>query len=133
MKRVIISISVEDGADTNSLADLAEQVGADPTVWEWPDFWADVRDKVVSPAGDTTATDLPVDHDAGVRYLPWTDGWAVGFRAVHTDGREHYVYLNPSSGGDDEEHVANVFIYDGDAGDPSIDDPLSTHITLFEE
>lgn len=130
MKRIVIALSVDDDMDKHDIADCLG-LGDDPTVWEWSDFWADVRDSVVGPVGDTTRTDLPVDPEAGVRYYPWTDGYAVGFRAVNADGIEHFVYLNPSAGGDDPEHQPNVFVYDGTAGDPSIDTP-SVHINLFE-
>lgn len=64
------------------------------------------------------------DSDTGIEFIPWTDGWAVGFRLVHQDGHEEYIYLNPSSdGGGDPDHRSNVFVYQGKHGDPAMDTP----------
>jgi hypothetical protein len=64
------------------------------------------------------------DSDTGVTFVPWTDGWAVGFRLKHPDGHVEYIYLNPSSdGGGDPEHRSCVFVYQGESGDPALDTP----------
>jgi hypothetical protein len=56
----------------------------------------------------------------GMTYTPWTDGYAVGFKCEQ-DGKVEYLYLNPSS--DSDGGQPNVFVYHGEAGDPSIDGP----------
>lgn len=56
-------------------------------------------------------------------YVPWTDGYAVGYRVVFKDGsrQDQYIYLNPSSETDDG--IPNVFVYIGPHGDPAMDSP----------
>ena len=51
---------------------------------------------------------------------PWTDGHAVGFKYTDPKGEARYLYLNPSGGGDSPD----VFVYDGESGDPGQDSPL---------
>jgi hypothetical protein len=70
----------------------------------------------------------PVVSTEGVLYQPWTDGYAVGFKATHPDGRVEFVYLNPSSESDDGQPT--VFLYRGTAGTAEQDAPL-THIEIF--
>lgn len=60
-----------------------------------------------------------------MKYEPWTDGTAVGFKFTSPGGAVGYVYLNPSSA--DSEGVANVFVYQGHYGDPAMDTAI-THI-----
>jgi hypothetical protein len=68
------------------------------------------------------------DEDSGTLYEPWTNGYAVGFKATRqSDGQVEYIYLNPSGGSDDT--VATVFIYQG-KGDVVIDH-LPCYLTLF--
>lgn len=75
--------------------------------------------------------DPVTDETAGVVWHQWTDGMgAVGFEAVHPDGRSTYVYLNPSS--DSDDGVPNVFLYAGDAGRPDEDSALS-HVDVFAD
>jgi hypothetical protein len=62
------------------------------------------------------------DDDAGVVYRPWTDGWAVGYKASFTDGHSTYIYLNASGASDDA--TANVFVCQGRNGDIGADNPL---------
>lgn len=50
-KRVIVTVNVPEDAD---LWDLATQLACalpadDPTVWEWPDFWADLAEGLIGP------------------------------------------------------------------------------------
>jgi hypothetical protein len=72
---------------------------------------------------------VDTDEDSGATYRPWTDGWAVGFKAEHPDGRVAFIYLNPSGGSDDG--VPNVFLYCGPTGD-SAQDPPYHHYDLFD-
>lgn len=65
----------------------------------------------------------------GVLYVPWTNGYAVGFACRHRDGRVEYIYLNPSHATDDGQ--PNVFLYRGPHGDPSQDSP-SGDFDVFE-
>jgi hypothetical protein len=59
-------------------------------------------------------------------YEPWTDGYAVGFKATRkSDGRVEYVYLNPSSETDDGQ--PNVFLYAGSTGHPALDHSIVYH------
>jgi hypothetical protein len=69
------------------------------------------------------------DRDSGVKYVPWSDGSAAGFRCETSDGKVEYVYLNPSGGSDDG--VATVFLYWGTAGDPAQDAAI-THVAVGE-
>lgn len=62
-KRVLIAVSVPDEWDKDSIADMAtiqfctaKSPVPDPTVWEWPDFWADHRDQKVTALRDGTAS-----------------------------------------------------------------------------
>lgn len=61
-------------------------------------------------------------------YVPWTDGHAVGYRVTDDDGRDEFIYLNPSS--DDSDGEPNVFVYRGPHGDPSQDQPLHFYRVL---
>ena len=65
------------------------------------------------------------DDDAGVTFTPFiaSDG-RVGYHCRADNGREAYVYLNPSTGSDDVEHVPNVFVYVGGNNDPAMDEPI---------
>lgn len=63
----------------------------------------------------------PVHTPDGVKYLPWTNGYSIGYQCVFDDDRpDEYLYLNPSSESDDG--VPNVFVYQGPQGDPAIDE-----------
>ena len=78
-------------------------------------------------------TNEPIVTPEGVTYTPWTDGWAVGFKAEHKDGRVEYVYLNPSGEMDEEGSApGSVFVYTGKAGDPS-EDSAWHHYDMFTE
>lgn len=70
------------------------------------------------------------DVSHGVKWVPWSDGRAIGFRCEHPDGRVEYVYLNPSS--DSDDGTSNVFVYQGTEGDP-VQDPAYTHYVMFQE
>jgi hypothetical protein len=70
--------------------------------------------------------EVPDPESRIVRYLPWTDGYAIGFRLERDDGKVDHVYLNPSNN-DDGSDDPNVFVYSGPAGTPAIDGSL-THI-----
>lgn len=57
----------------------------------------------------------------GTSYLPWSDGWAVGFECHRRDGRLSFLYLNPS--GEVDEGGDSVFVYLGGKGHPAHDLP----------
>lgn len=79
---------------------------------------------------NTTIT-APVVKDNQATWEPWArDDGVVGWRVMHDDGREEYVYLFPAQESDDDSSVA--FVYHGTEGDPREDTPL-THIDLFTE
>jgi poly(3-hydroxybutyrate) depolymerase len=63
-------------------------------------------------------------------YIPWTDGYAVGFECRQGGKTISYVYLNPSSS--DSESAANVFLYHGPNGNPMMDAAL-THVLIGAE
>lgn len=63
-------------------------------------------------------------------YEPWSNGWAIGFKVTHPDGRVEFVYLNPSTLEDPEHETPNVFLYHGTTGDPS-DDGTVCYVDLF--
>jgi hypothetical protein len=71
---------------------------------------------------------MTITTEEGYVYEPWTNGYAVGFKATHQDGRVEYIYLNPSSA--DDDGAAIVFLYVGPTGDPEGDAP-STYEKLF--
>lgn len=55
-------------------------------------------------------------------FRPWTDGHAVGYEVELPGGRITYVYLNPSESYD--ASTPDVFLYQGDEGDPALDTPI---------
>lgn len=76
-------------------------------------------DVVDADGGYTIPAQLTIDQH--VTYEPYIGGRnEVGFRAVHADGRVEYLYLNPSYNPDGSD-VPNVFLYQGDSGDPAYD------------
>ena len=68
--------------------------------------------------------------DEGHVFEPVTDGWAMGYRVTHADGRVEFIYLNPSSS--DEGEKACAFVYIGPDGSPSGQDQPSHYYDLFE-
>ena len=74
---------------------------------------------------DFTVTDGPVT------FTPWTDGYAIGYQIHRTDGRDEYVYLNPSQSEDDEDDHS-VFLYTGTTGDAAYDHPWHFY-TVMED
>lgn len=58
-----------------------------------------------------------------MKYEPWTNGYAVGFKCTAASGNVSFVYLNPSS--EDSEGSPNVFVYCGPNGDPVNDNPAT--------
>ena len=71
-----------------------------------------------------------VDEGTGTTYEPWTDGYAVGFK-VERDGKVEFIYLNPSV--DDDAGEPNVFVYQGEYGDPSRDGPVHHYLVHERE
>ena len=83
----------------------------------------------ITPDGLVSLVGFPVyDPDADVLWQPWTNGFAVGFAVSDAQRRTHYVYLNPTQGGD--EAVASAFIYAGRAGDVDADAAI-THVDVL--
>lgn len=76
-----------------------------------------------------TITGCTIPTPEGVTYTPWSNGYAVGFKATHNDGRVEYLYLNPSSDTDDGQ--PNIFIYHGTTPDME-DARWSCFIDLFD-
>lgn len=66
---------------------------------------------------------VPFTHHGNVTasYIPWTNGYAVGFRIVRQDKPDEYIYLNPSS--EDDSGTPVVFVYQGPNGNPDTDMP----------
>jgi hypothetical protein len=95
---------------------VCEQAGAD---------WLPFRDLATIKSTRGTSVEVvwtsepSIVTPEGVTYTPWSDGYAVGFRCEREDGRVEYIYLNPSSETDDGQ--ANVFVYQGEHGDPARD------------
>jgi hypothetical protein len=60
-----------------------------------------------------------------MEYRPYIEGDSLpgrpGFECVAKDGSKTYIYLNPS---DDDGVDANVFVYEGETGDPNEDNPI---------
>lgn len=65
----------------------------------------------------------PVVTPQGVIYTPWTNGWSIGYRCQHADGRVEYLYLNASSSDDSDTEAGSVFVYQGEHADPAADTP----------
>lgn len=64
-------------------------------------------------------------EDDVVRYYPWTNGYAVGFRAAFRDGRpDELIYLVPTQSTAIEPDVT---LYAGHAGAPADDTALCWH------
>ena len=55
----------------------------------------------------------------GTVYEPWQDGDLVGFKVTDRNGKVSYIYLYPSD--EDSDGRSNVFLYQGETGDPSED------------
>lgn len=64
-----------------------------------------------------------------VKYEPWTNGYAVGFKCIQADGRVSYLYLNPSDEEGTEEEP-NVFLYQGPHGDFAMDAAIIHVVTV---
>lgn len=73
-----------------------------------------------------------VEDEHGTVYIPFTDGWAVGFKVTPPDGVVQWVYLNPSNA--DTNGESNVFLYhDEDEGSgPHFFGALS-HVVTYPE
>lgn len=78
--------------------------------------------------------DLIVPDTKGrtVIYRPWTDGYAIGFQVTRDDGKQEYIYLNPSNN-DDGSDDPNVFVYSGEHGNPANDMPWHHYVQRFGE
>lgn len=75
---------------------------------------------------NTTGFGFTFTSEEGHTYTPWTDGQAIGYKVTHgTTGEVKYLYLNPSSS--DESGDATVFPYEGEHGDPALDEPACNH------
>jgi hypothetical protein len=72
------------------------------------------------------------DESTGVTYSPYIDHGhgTAGYEVNHPDGRREFIYLCPSNGTDDG--VPNVFLYQGETGDPAGDSP-SHHYVVLED
>lgn len=57
----------------------------------------------------------------GTRYEPWFGNGMVGYKVTGASGKVRYVYLNPSD--EDSAGKSNVFLYEGETGDPAQDSP----------
>lgn len=58
-----------------------------------------------------------------VTYSPWLLGYdQVGLCCTDQDGKEIFIYLNPSS--DDSDGGPNVFVYRGPHGNPILDEAV---------
>lgn len=60
MKRMVVAVTVaDDTADADLALEVACHLGseADPTAWEWDNFWTDYSEGVVGPEGDSTTKD----------------------------------------------------------------------------
>jgi hypothetical protein len=75
------------------------------------------------------AENRTIEDTHGTAYTPWSDGWAVGFHVRTREGKESYVYLNPSS--DSDDGVSTAFLYHGPHGSPALDAAL-VHVDVSE-
>lgn len=73
------------------------------------------------------------DKASGVVYLPVVHpkNGMVGYRCQHRDGRETFIYFNPSDSSDDG--VPNVFVYEGEHFDPAQDAPSHHYVIEWPE
>ena len=69
------------------------------------------------------------DHEGGVTYEPWTDGYAIGFKCTRGEKVE-YIYLNPSQTDPECGEDPTVFLYHGETGEPWADRAL-VHVDCF--
>jgi hypothetical protein len=91
------------------------------------------------PGPDTTKNisllpTLTCEDAYGTKYIPWCDGWAVGFKVVPPDGVVQWVYLNPSSTDEGSERpCSTVFLYhDEDQGDGPHYTGALVHVETFD-
>lgn len=71
----------------------------------------------------------------GCIWRPWSDGFAVGFEVTHVPtGQVRYLYLNPSTEGDEDPDGAlgTTFLYWGGDGDSSRDAAL-TYVDVHDD
>lgn len=68
-----------------------------------------------------------IEHTPGPlvvdQYEPYVRDGMAGLKVTFEDGQIRYIYLNPSSTGEDVEDEPNVFVYFGRTGDPATDTP----------
>jgi hypothetical protein len=82
------------------------------------EIYAHLRARLLGPDPWAPRAWRRVDDSAGCTWEPWSDGWAVGFKATYR-GEVRYVVLNPSS----HPETPNVFLYEG-SGDNPMEQPV---------
>lgn len=80
-----------------------------------------MRGNVMSVLDDNVTT-----LSDGTAYVPVIRAGMVGYRCQHRDGRETFVYFNPSDHTDND--VPNVFVYEGPHFDPARDTPANHYV-----
>lgn len=85
-----------------------------------------------SQGNSVTVTGREV-HDRDVTYVPWTDGWSVGYRVTRNDHSQpdRFVYFTPSMMDDvapGDDATPTVFVYQGGTGDPAVDMADDFHV-----
>lgn len=104
----------------NALADFK---GADRDDFENVPLEEVARDLAGTVENFCAAAEQEATHDtaSGVWYVPVIHKGMVGYRCQHPDGRETFIYFNPSDSSDDG--TPNVFVYEGPHFDPNNDTP----------
>lgn len=81
------------------------------------------------PTWGLTYGEAFTDPDSGTTYTPFIGrNGQAGHRCDHTDGRQTFIYLNPSGGSDDG--VATVFVYQDE--DPDLFVGAMIHFDVWE-
>jgi hypothetical protein len=104
----------------NALADFK---GADRDDFESVPLEEVAHDLARAVETHLAAEEQQATHDttSGVWYVPVVNDGMVGYRCQHPDGRETFIYFNPSDSSDDG--TPNVFVYEGPHFDPAKDAP----------
>ncbi len=104
-----------DGTSVVYVAPLPVVIPDPPQDDERSRLFAEHGERIYERIARGLKSDDVLDQTSGVRYVPWTDGYAVGYECHLPDGTSEFIYLNPSTSSDDG--MPNVFVYYGTAGD----------------
>ena len=99
------------------------------------DFIDDIR---ATGYVDSVVEMQPINTDEGAVFTAWVsaDGYTAGYKCEAEGLPTRYLYLNASSGNDEEGRTpadsANAFVYLGEAADPA-EDSSYAHYMIWDD